>query len=51
MGRVEPMKKFLCCYLALLLPAVAMPAETVTIPYSEIEMGESRTEILLEIEF
>lgn len=27
------MKKFLCCYLALLLPAVAMPAEIVTIPF------------------
>ena len=27
------MRKFLCCYLALLLPAVAMPAETVTIPF------------------
>jgi len=27
------MRKFLCCYLAVLLPAVAMPAETVTIPF------------------
>ena len=27
------MRKFLCCYLALLLPAVAMPAEMVTIPF------------------
>ena len=27
------MRKFLCCYLALLLPAVAMPAKTVTIPF------------------
>ncbi len=27
------MRKFLCCYLALLLPAAAMPAETVTIPF------------------
>jgi len=27
------MRKFLCCYLALLLPAVAMPAETVTVPF------------------
>ena len=27
------MKKLLCCCLALLLPAVAMPAETVTIPF------------------
>lgn len=27
------MRKILCCYLALLLPAVAMPAETVTIPF------------------
>ena len=27
------MRKFLCCYLALLMPAAAMPAETVTIPF------------------
>ena len=27
------MRKFLCCTLALLLPAAAMPAETVTIPF------------------
>ena len=27
------MKKLLCCCLAFLLPAVAMPAETVTIPF------------------
>ena len=27
------MRKFLCCYLALLLPAVAMPAEMVTVPF------------------
>lgn len=27
------MRKLLCVYLALLLPAVAMPAETVTIPF------------------
>jgi len=27
------MRKSLCCYLALLLPAAAMPAETVTIPF------------------
>jgi hypothetical protein len=33
MRRVKPMRKFLCCYLALLLPAVAMPAETVTVPF------------------
>jgi hypothetical protein len=27
------MKKFLCCYLTLVLAAAAMPAETVTIPF------------------
>lgn len=27
------MRKFLCCSLAFLMPAAAMPAETVTIPF------------------
>ena len=27
------MRRFLCCFLAILLPAAALPARTVTIPF------------------
>jgi hypothetical protein len=30
------MKNFLCCFLALLLPAAALPAKTVTIPFGTV---------------
>lgn len=30
------MKDFLCCFLALLLPAAALPAKTVTIPFGTV---------------